>query len=348
MPLARDSWHPEATERRLRVRERKCHFGGVADVIEMCRSILAVGDALVVAIHWNRKNHLSMPSNSCGKNGELASRRARCILMLSRQCGALDRSLQMTRSRPNSSAVMADLDAYLSLPVGRRPMALKAIDDAIKRIFREISKLEASSSLVRSGQSIDQEPTPVIVRENQSTQTENTGFRPSPATMLDSLLALSPSEFEHAVARLLPHIGYRDVRRTGGAGDLGADIVCYDEHGGLAIVQCKRYAPGNNVTSPDIQTFFGMMVHHGARQGIYVTTSTFTQSATDLAAARDIRTIDGAQLAALIASITDVLESPEPDAARLPSYFDCFLLPGELRLLKQSERGLSTDFSRVR
>jgi HJR/Mrr/RecB family endonuclease len=120
-------------------------------------------------------------------------------------------------------------------------------------------------------------------------------------TILDHLLTLSPTEFEHAVARLLPKLGYTGAKRTGGAGDLGVDIVCYDRHGGLVTVQCKRYALGKKVTSPDIQTFFGMMVKHAARQGIYVTTSTFTRGAFDLAADRDIRTIDGAGLAALFA-----------------------------------------------
>jgi hypothetical protein len=66
-------------------------------------------------------------------------------------------------------------------------------------------------------------------------------------------------------------------------------------------VQCERYAPGKKVTAPDIATFFGMMVHRAARQGVYVTTSGFTKAAIALAAERDIRTIDGAGAAALFA-----------------------------------------------
>src|SRR5215212_7584555 len=103
-------------------------------------------------------------------------------------------------------------------------------------------------------------------------------------TILDRLLALNPTDFEHAITRLLPLLGYTEVKRKGGAGDLGVDIVCFDRHGGLVVVQCKRYALGKKVTSPDVQTFFGMMVKHAARQGIYVTTSTFTKGAFALAA----------------------------------------------------------------
>jgi ribose transport system ATP-binding protein len=131
---------------------------------------------------------------------------------------------------------------------------------------------------------------------------------------LAHLLALNPSEFEQAVAQLLPLLGYREARRTGGAGDLGVDIACYDEHGGLVVVQCKRYSLSKTITSPDIQLFFGMIVHHGARAGVYVTTSSFTKSALDLANARDIRTIDGQTLAALFTMHHDVLGIDSPAA----------------------------------
>jgi hypothetical protein len=134
--------------------------------------------------------------------------------------------------------------------------------------------------------------------------------------MLDHLLALSPIEFERAVARLLPYLGCSNPQQTGKAGDLGADIVCTDEHGGLVVVQCKRYAPGNNVTSPNIQQFFGMLVHHGARRGIYVMTSAFTRSAAELAAARDIRTVDGVELVRFFAAHPDALRLRPPAVVR--------------------------------
>src|SRR5829696_7507727 len=66
----------------------------------------------------------------------------------------------------------------------------------------------------------------------------------SSRTILDHVLALSPTEFEHAVARLLPLLGYKAAKRTGGAGDRGVDIECYDRYGGLVAVHCKRYARG--------------------------------------------------------------------------------------------------------
>jgi hypothetical protein len=165
----------------------------------------------------------------------------------------------------------------------------------------------------RWGKRKDKVPTPKPVA--QSTDSKKPERRPSPPkpepwdsrAILNHLLALSPTEFEHAVARLLAEIGYKSAKRIGGSGDLGVDIVCYDAHGGLVAVQCKRYAAGRKVTSPDMQSFFGMMVQRAARQGIYVTTSTFTRGAIALAADRDIQAIDDTGVAALFAQHPAVL-----------------------------------------
>lgn len=114
--------------------------------------------------------------------------------------------------------------------------------------------------------------------------------------MLDELLALTPTQFEEAIARLLVGQGYRDVERVGGAGDQGIDLRCKDASGRSTIVQCKRYAPSRVVGAPLIQHFFGMIVHDGAEHGIFVTTSSFTAPARELALHRDIQLIDGAEL----------------------------------------------------
>jgi hypothetical protein len=60
------------------------------------------------------------------------------------------------------------------------------------------------------------------------------------------------------------------------------------------------------------------MVHHGARQGIYVTTSGFTRAGLQLANTRDIKTIDGAQLAAHFAAHPEALGIPNPDPPPRP------------------------------
>lgn len=117
------------------------------------------------------------------------------------------------------------------------------------------------------------------------------------AQTLDQLLALSPSDFEHAVAQLLQDEGYRRVRVHGGAGDLQADVTATAADGSPVVVQCKRYAPGNKVGSPKVQSFIGMStVHHKAARGMVVTTSSFTRPAVELARRHRIELVDGEAL----------------------------------------------------
>jgi restriction system protein len=120
------------------------------------------------------------------------------------------------------------------------------------------------------------------------------------AQTLEGLLALSPTEFEKMVGECLRAQGYRDVRHTGGAGDLAADLTGIAPDGRAVVVQCKRYAPGKLVGSPEIQRFLGMLVvHHRAQLGLFVTTSSFTQPARALAAQHQayLQLVDGAGIA---------------------------------------------------
>ena len=83
-------------------------------------------------------------------------------------------------------------------------------------------------------------------------------------------------------------------------GDLAADILCRDRKGRSVAVQCKRKAPGQRVRSAEMQQFIGMIsVHHQADGGLYVTTSSFTRPAVELAEAHGIVLIDGEALAAM-------------------------------------------------
>jgi len=120
-------------------------------------------------------------------------------------------------------------------------------------------------------------------------------------TSIGDLLAMSPTEFEQLCVRALTALGYQDVRRTGGAGDLNADIVAKDGDGRSCIVQCKRYAPGSNVGSPVVQTFIGMKtVHHKADRGVIMTTAEFSRPAVDLATQHNIVLVDGNNIVKLV------------------------------------------------
>lgn len=123
--------------------------------------------------------------------------------------------------------------------------------------------------------------------------------RDTGGTAVTDLAALSPAEFEEYVAELCRRDGCRDVTVTGGTGDLAADILATTPLGRRILIQCKRYAPGRRVGSPEIQRVGGTYaVVHGCDLAIVVTTASYTEAAIDYARAAGIRLVDGTELAA--------------------------------------------------
>ena len=127
------------------------------------------------------------------------------------------------------------------------------------------------------------------------------GFSVPRRDHLDYFLALTPREFEEAIADLIVPLGYTEIRVVGGAADLGVDVLCRDRQGRRVAIQCKRYQPDNDISSSAVQTFMGGMVAHEAERGIIVTTSSFSAPARDLAKSQGIRLIDGAELSRMLA-----------------------------------------------
>lgn len=111
--------------------------------------------------------------------------------------------------------------------------------------------------------------------------------------------AMTSKQFEEAIAALCLRSGCLDAHVTGGANDLGADVVATTPNGQRLVIQCKRYGERTKVGSPELQRFGGTCFSvHGAKVAIVVTTSVFTLPATRYAEAQGIRLVDGAALAA--------------------------------------------------
>lgn len=111
---------------------------------------------------------------------------------------------------------------------------------------------------------------------------------------INGILEMSPYEFEEFVLETLENQGYRELELTRRSGDLGVDIIGRTRRGKVVAVQCKRYAPGNKISSPALQTFFGMAkFQYEADVSIFVTTSGFTGDAINLARRHGIELIDG-------------------------------------------------------
>ena len=112
---------------------------------------------------------------------------------------------------------------------------------------------------------------------------------------LDDFAASSPRGFEEMCRSLLDRDGFSDARRVGGAGDLGADVIAYDEDGRKVVVQCKRHS--RPVGSRDLQTFNGTARPvHRAKIAVFVGLSGFTAPAVRFAHQQRIHLIDRAAL----------------------------------------------------
>ncbi len=123
--------------------------------------------------------------------------------------------------------------------------------------------------------------------------------------IVDHLYALEPEEFENFCCRFLERYGFDNMSVTPRGRDGGIDV-----HGKLAVgiskldvaAQCKRFKITNKVTRPDISQFRGD-IQGEFQQGIFITTSSFTKEAKDVAfkiGCVPIVLIDGSTLAEIM------------------------------------------------
>jgi restriction system protein len=96
----------------------------------------------------------------------------------------------------------------------------------------------------------------------------------------EKLYVIDPYYFQNVILVLFQKMGYGDFISTPKSGDGGIDgIINQDQLGVERIyIQAKRYKEGNKVREPDIRNFIGAM-SGDVRNGIFVTTSTFDESA---------------------------------------------------------------------
>lgn len=128
------------------------------------------------------------------------------------------------------------------------------------------------------------------------------------AELLQTIKDHSPAFFERLVIDLLVKMGYGGTRKDAGqaigrSGDGGIDGIIKEDRLGLDIVyiQAKRW-DNTTVGRPEIQKFAGALQGQRARKGIFITTSTFSDSALEYVSRIDskIVLIDGETLAQLM------------------------------------------------
>jgi len=120
--------------------------------------------------------------------------------------------------------------------------------------------------------------------------------------LLEKLKEIDPYYFEKVILILLKKMGYGDFVETSKSGDGGIDGIINEDKLGLEKIytQAKRYNE-NKVREKDIRNFIGAM-SGDTRKGVFITTSTFDDSAIRKAreAHHSIILIDGAKLVDLM------------------------------------------------
>ena len=94
---------------------------------------------------------------------------------------------------------------------------------------------------------------------------------------LSYLLNLSPRDFEEHVARLLPKLGYRNVKLTSHSSDSGYDISAVKDKK-IVLFECKRYSPEKKVGAREVRIFADACRRKNADKGIFITTGNFTRT----------------------------------------------------------------------
>jgi hypothetical protein len=110
-------------------------------------------------------------------------------------------------------------------------------------------------------------------------------------------------EFELLIKSLLKKMGYTDVARIGGAGDLGVDIIArktINNKDVKVIFQCKCWCGG--VGSDPIQRLHSMLLtpEYDFKEAWCVTTSWYTNGGVDVAKSSGVKTINGKELMVLL------------------------------------------------
>lgn len=121
--------------------------------------------------------------------------------------------------------------------------------------------------------------------------------------ILEKILENDSDFFERLIVELLEKMGYGTGKVTQRSCDGGIDgLVTTDELGFRPIMtQAKRYAKDHHVGREDIQKFAGSL--NGSPNGVFITTSTFTNTAVEYAKSchtSKIILVDGMKLAKLM------------------------------------------------
>jgi len=184
------------------------------------------------------------------------------------------------------------------------------LDEITKNYLKKFPEYLELTENWRKGSSSSEKEEEVSIPQTPEELLENSyqDIRKSLAQeILSKIKSCSPSFFEKTVVELLVKMGYGGSRLDAGkaigkSGDEGIDGIIKEDKLGLDIIyiQAKRWE--NVVGRPEIQKFVGALAGQGAKKGIFITTSRFTNEAKDYIPRNETKIvlIDGEQLANLL------------------------------------------------
>ena len=179
--------------------------------------------------------------------------------------------------RSTASGDAANLDALVGAGEGEADMLVAVVVVAVVVLGA------AGVGLVKAGRR-ESGAERIRVREQATVDARRT---------LTAVWAMNDRRFEEYIADLCRRDGCTEVQRSGGRGDLGADVVGRLPDRRRIVVQCKRYAKHRTVGSRDLQTFNGTArQEHGADLPVFVASCVFTKDARNFAARHGVVLID--------------------------------------------------------
>jgi|SRR3989344_3151524 len=190
--------------------------------------------------------------------------------------------------------------------------ALVQITDKGRKILKQghftLKELVSDPDFLANRKASAEGKSEAVIEENASPQDRiDSGFRDIEgqlkSDLLEKLKSTDPYDFEVIVNRLLYAMGYGEFKVTAKSGDGGVDGIIDQDKLGLEKIymQAKRYTKGD-VGGRDMTHFIGAVSRDGINKGIFVTTSSFSESAKDIADRSQVKVklIDGDRLVSLM------------------------------------------------
>ena len=201
---------------------------------------------------------------------------------------------------------------FVITDLGRQTLA-KNLDRIDNRYLRQFPSFLEFQNISHNGEETEGETDNIEILKQTPEETLDKAYQSIRESLASDLLSkvvqLSPAFFERLVVELLVKMGYggsiKDAGKAiGKSGDEGIDGTIKEDKLGLDIIyiQAKRWSPGNTVGRPELQKFVGALAGQGAKKGIFITTSSFSNDAKSYTPRNETKIvlIDGEQLAQLM------------------------------------------------